>query len=64
MIPVLLILIPLLTGLASFFIKNDKAVRSWALFSSLLTVVVAVLAVTVLKENKYLAHQFEQNSHW
>lgn len=59
MIPVLLILIPLLTGLASFFIKNDKAARSWALFSSLLTVVVAVLAVTVLKENKYLALQCE-----
>ena len=59
MIPVLLILIPLLTGLASFFIKNDKAVRSWALFSSLLTALLSLLAITVFKSNEYLVHQCE-----
>ena len=40
MIPVLLIVIPLLTGLAAFFIKNEKAVRSWALVSSLAVLVI------------------------
>ena len=57
MIPVLLIVIPLLTGLAAFFIKNEKAVRSWALFSSIVTLVVSLLGLTVLKEAKYLEHQ-------
>ena len=37
MIPVLLILIPLLTGLAAFFFRNEKLVRSWALVSSVVT---------------------------
>lgn len=42
MIPVLLILIPLLTGLAAFLFKEEKAVKGWALFGSLITLVVAV----------------------
>ncbi|TMI85475.1 MAG: NADH-quinone oxidoreductase subunit M [Bacteroidetes bacterium] len=54
MIPLLLILIPLITGLAAFFIKNEKAVRSWALFSSLLTLGVSILGLTILKSAPYL----------
>ena len=42
MIPVLLILVPLLTGLASFLIKEEKSVKSWALLTSLITLVVAI----------------------
>ena len=57
MIPVLLIVIPLLTGLTAFFIKNEKAVRSWALFSALVTLVVSLLGLTFFKEAKYLEHQ-------
>ena len=57
MVPVLLILIPLLTGLAAFFMKNEKSVRSWALLSSILTMVVSILGLTLLKEEKYLQHQ-------
>ncbi|MBL7748878.1 MAG: NADH-quinone oxidoreductase subunit M, partial [Chitinophagaceae bacterium] len=57
MVPVLLILIPLLTGLASFFVKNEKTVKTWALFASLLTLGVSLLGLTVLKEDKYLQHQ-------
>lgn len=57
MIPVLLILIPLLTGLAAFFFKNEKAVRSWALFSSIITLAISLLGLTVLKEAKYLSFQ-------
>lgn len=57
MVPVLLILIPLLTGLVSFFIKNEKTVRAWVLFSALLTLGVSLLGLTVLNEEKYLQHQ-------
>jgi len=57
MVPVLLILIPLLTGLASFFVKNEKTVKAWALFASLLTLGVSLLGLTLLKEDKYLQHQ-------
>lgn len=59
MIAVLLILIPLLTGLAAFFFSNEKAARSWALFSSVLTLVVSILGLTVFKDAKYLSHQCE-----
>ncbi|MBC7873408.1 MAG: NADH-quinone oxidoreductase subunit M [Ferruginibacter sp.] len=54
MVPVLLILMPLITGLVTFFFKNEKAVRSWTLFSSLITLAVSVLGLTILKEEKYL----------
>ena len=37
MIPVFLLVIPLVGGLAAFFFKDEKTVRAWALFSSLLT---------------------------
>lgn len=59
MIPVLLILIPLLTGLAAFFIKNDKAVRAWVLFSTVLTLGISALGLTVLKEEDYLQYQVD-----
>jgi NADH-quinone oxidoreductase subunit M len=45
MIPVLLILIPLLTGLISFFIKDDKAVKTWSLLSAIVTLLIAFTAV-------------------
>jgi len=59
MIPVLLILIPLLTGLITFFLKNERLVRPWALFSSIVTLVISLLGLTVLKDEKYLQHQSE-----
>src|SRR5688572_15903609 len=58
MIAVLLIAIPLLTGLVAFFVKNEKAVRSWALFSSLITVAIAVAGL-FLKTEKYVAFHAE-----
>lgn len=57
MIPVLLILIPLLTGLVSFFLKNENTAKAWALFASILTLGVSVLGLTVLTDPKYLQHQ-------
>jgi NADH-quinone oxidoreductase subunit M len=59
MIPVLLILIPLLTGLAASFIKNEKTVRSWAFLSSVLTMAISILGLTLLKDDKYLQHKSE-----
>jgi NADH-quinone oxidoreductase subunit M len=57
MIAVLLILIPLLTGLAAFFFKNEKAARSWVLFSSIATLIVSLLGLTILSDAKNLVHQ-------
>jgi NADH-quinone oxidoreductase subunit M len=59
MIPVLLIFIPLLTGLLAFFVRHEKSVRIWTLFSSLLTLAISILGLTVFKEDKFLQHQSE-----
>lgn len=59
MIPVLLITVPLLTGLAAFFFRNEKAARSWALFSALLTLAVSLLGLLCLKDPNYLSHESE-----
>ena len=59
MVPVLLILIPLLTGLVAFFIKNERQARAWTLFSVLVTLAISLLGLTLLKEDKYLQHQCE-----
>ena len=45
MIPVFLILIPLITGLVTFFIKESRAAKSWALFSAIVTLAVALISL-------------------
>lgn len=45
MIPVLLIAIPLLSGFVSFFIKDVKAAKAWALLSSALTLAVSLAGI-------------------
>src|ERR1043165_5495620 len=54
MIPVLLIVIPLVSGLLSFLIKEEKSVKIWSLFTSLVTMVVAILGIAVLHNPSYL----------
>ena len=49
MIPVLLIVIPLLSGLATFLIKQEKAAKTWSLFASIVTMVISILGITVVK---------------
>jgi NADH-quinone oxidoreductase subunit M len=49
MIVLLLFLIPLIGGVLSFFIKEDKAVRWWALVVSIATLIVAVLGTRYIK---------------
>ena len=48
MIPVLLILIPLVTGLVSFFLKQPGTAKNWAVLSALVTLVVAVVGIFLL----------------
>ena len=50
MIPVLLIFIPLLAGIATFFFRNEKAARSWALASTLVVLLLSVLGLTVITD--------------
>src|SRR6185295_4760878 len=59
MIPVFLLVIPLVSGLAAFFFKDGKTVRAWALFSSLITLTGSILGLTVFKNASYL--QFHAN---
>jgi NADH-quinone oxidoreductase subunit M len=45
MIALLLLVIPFVTGLVTFSIKNEKAVKSWSLGASVLTLVIALAGV-------------------
>ena len=45
MIVLLLFLVPLIGGILSFFIKNDKAVRTWALLVSFIGLVLSLYSV-------------------
>src|SRR6195952_785719 len=59
MIPVLLIVIPLVSGLAGFFIKNDKSARGWSLFSSLVTLVISLWGLSLSKDSTLLQADVE-----
>src|SRR5262245_1385555 len=54
MVPVLLIVIPLVCGVISFFIKTEGAVKTWALVSSLVTFVFTLLGLTALNSQDLL----------
>ena len=54
MIPVLLIVVPLVCGAISFFIKTESAVKTWALVSSLVTLVVSLLSFSILNAQDHL----------
>lgn len=59
MIPVLLILVPLLTGLVTFFMKDTGAAKGWALLSSVITLTVAVAGIFF-----YPRHQLQFDTAW
>ncbi len=50
MIPVLLIVIPLLSGLATFFLKREADAKRWGVLSSIITLVVSLLGLCILKQ--------------
>src|SRR5258708_3794639 len=54
MIPVLLIVIPLVSGLAGFFMKNEKSAGGWSLFASLVTLVISLWGLALSKGSPLL----------
>lgn len=59
MIPVLLIFIPLCTGLVTFFLKDTGTAKGWALLSSLVSLAVAIAGVCF-----YPKHQLSFDAAW
>jgi NADH-quinone oxidoreductase subunit M len=59
MLVLLLILIPLVTGLVTFFIKNDNQVRAWTMISSLITLGVSLAGLTVYRDPASMAFRAE-----
>lgn len=51
MVSVLLILIPLLSGCISFFLKGENQARVWALLSSIITAGVCLVGLTYMKSD-------------
>jgi NADH-quinone oxidoreductase subunit M len=52
MIPVLMIFVPLVMGLLGFFFRTEAA-KTWALMSSLITLVVALIGVGLSKDSSF-----------
>jgi NADH-quinone oxidoreductase subunit M len=59
MIPVLLVAIPLVFGLAGWLIKNEQAAKSWSLFASLLTLVISLAGLSLHKDSPWLHADME-----
>lgn len=59
MIALLLILIPLLSGLVTFFLKKENNARVWALISTLLTLAVSLFGLTVMNNENNLHFKSE-----
>lgn len=55
MIALLLILIPLLSGVFTFFIKKEEAARTWSLFTSILVFILAIAGFTVYNQPEMLS---------
>jgi NADH-quinone oxidoreductase subunit M len=59
MIAILLIVIPLISGLALFVIKSENIAKSAAFFSTLITLAVSLLGLTWLNNASYLSYNEE-----
>src|ERR1700756_3088317 len=59
MIPFLFFPFSLVRGVAGFFLKSARAARSWALFSSLITLAVALWGLSVEKDSTLLRASVE-----
>jgi NADH-quinone oxidoreductase subunit M len=55
MFPVLLILIPIVAGFITFFLKDEKAVKSWSLLASIATLVVSLTSLCSKTELSFFA---------
>lgn len=56
--PELLLWFPLVTGLVAFFIQDQKKVKAWALFSSLITVIISVISLCYTDNTKYFLYNY------
>ena len=56
--PELLLWFPLVTGLIAFFIKEQKSVKAWALFSSLITLVISVVSLCYSDSTKHFTYNY------
>ncbi len=56
--PELLLWFPIITGLLAFFIKDQKKVKAWALFSSLITLVISVVSLCYTDNTKYFSYNY------
>lgn len=56
MIPVLLILIPLVSGLVTFFLREEKTAKSWSLLSSIITLAVVLSGIFIYNHNNELTY--------
>ncbi len=54
MIPVLLIVIPLLSGLITFFLKDERTVKAWALLSAIATLAISLFSLGMQANNGQL----------
>lgn len=52
----LLLWCPLITGLIAFLIKNQKNVKAWALFSSILTLIISVVSLYYADNSHYASY--------
>ncbi len=56
--PELLLWFPLVTGLICFFIKEQKNVKAWALFSSLITLVISIISLCYADNLKHFTYNY------
>lgn len=56
--PELLLWFPLVTGLVAFFIKEQKNVKAWALFTSLITLGISVASLCYADNTKYFTYNY------
>lgn len=54
--PELLLWFPLVAGVVTFMIKNEKNVKAWALFASLVTLVISIISLNYTEHVKYLTY--------
>src|SRR5688500_927666 len=59
MVPILLILIPLLTGIITFFLPKEKMARSWSLVASVVVLLVASGGLLFLNQYDQLNADYE-----
>ncbi|HUR12775.1 MAG TPA: NADH-quinone oxidoreductase subunit M [Flavitalea sp.] len=54
MIPILLLLVPLLTGIICFFLPGEKAARSWSLLATVVTLLVSLSGFIFFRNYEHL----------